>query len=120
MPTVLLRFYTLFRQAAGTPKLKLELPVGCTIHEVMELASKERARQDFRRLLWDESGNVLPFIMIIGDRVESSTSGVVDETVERDLNIIIIDPVGGWGHYEEGRALTEVITFDIRHLHVQG
>jgi hypothetical protein len=67
----------------------------------MELASKELG-QDFRRLLWDESGNVLPDIMIMGDRVESSTAGVLDETVESDLNIVIMDPVRG--HYEEGRA----------------
>ena len=45
--------------------------------------------------------------MIIGYRVESSTAGVLDETVESDLNVVIVDPVGD-GITKKGARCTKI------------
>jgi len=97
MPRVTLKLYTMFRAAAGTEQLELELPPGSKVHDALEHASQQLG-QAFRELIWDtRSGRVLPFLISVNARVEPSLGGVLENTVEDGDIIAVMDPVGG-GH----------------------
>lgn len=95
MPRVTLKLYTLFRAAAGTGQLELELPPGSRVFDVLEYVCRQLG-QGFRELVWDaKSGEVLPFLLSVNGRVEPSMGGVLENMVEDGDTIALMDPVGG-------------------------
>jgi len=103
MPKILLKFYTLFRTAAGTGELTLDLPPGSRIRDALESACR-RLGEDFRALVWDKnSGQVLPFLVTFRGKVVPSTANVLDKTVDEGDVVILMDPVGG-GFLSEGET----------------
>jgi len=96
-----LRFYTLFRQAAGRPQLAVELSPGSTVRDVLQSASQQLGGE-FRALLWDvRSGEVLPFLLTINGKVIPSTAGALEKNIVDGEEIVLMDPVGGGGAYSE-------------------
>jgi len=79
MPKVTLKLYTLFRQAAGTEQLVLELPPHSKVYDALESAAQKLGK-DFRAFIWDRgSGQVLPSLVTVGGKVEPSSGGILHE-----------------------------------------
>jgi molybdopterin converting factor small subunit len=95
MSRVILKFYTLFRQAAGRPQLALELRPGSTVRDALQSASQELG-SEFRALVWDiRSSELLPFLLTIYGKVIPSTAGVLEKMIVDGEEILLMDPVGG-------------------------
>jgi len=100
MSKVILRFYTLFRQAAGRPQLTLELRPGSTVSDALQSASEELG-SEFRALVWDKrSSEVLPFLLTIDGKVTSSTAGALEKIIVDGEEIVLMDPVGGGAYVQ--------------------
>ncbi len=104
MPKVILKFYTLFRQAAGRPQLALELGPGSTVRDALQSASQELG-SEFRALVWDvRSSEVLPFLLTVDGKVIPSTAGALEKMIVDGEEIVMMDPVGGGAYVQCWRS----------------
>jgi molybdopterin converting factor small subunit len=107
MPKIILKFYTLFRKAAGRPQLALELRSGSKVRDALQSASQELG-SEFRALVWDvRSSELLPFLLTIDGKVIPSTAGALEKTIADGEEIVLMDPVGGGAHDQRARRSHE-------------
>jgi MoaD family protein len=92
---IIVKLFAHLRQAAGMNEVKLEIDEQTTIKDILN-KSIERFGKDFESRLKDSrTGELVPFLIMIGNKEISSVRGDLNTKVMDGDEISFLEPVGG-------------------------
>lgn len=95
MGEIIVKLFAHLRQAAGTNKVKLEIDEQTTIKDILNKSIKRFGKDFESRLKDSRTGELVPFLIMIGNKEISSIRGDLNTKVMDGDEISFLEPVGG-------------------------